>query len=63
LDIVNFLFLIVGLLLHGHAGRFLDAVTQGVKGAGGIIIQFPLYGVVMGIGTKACQWKLRFQPE
>ncbi|MET4692188.1 short-chain fatty acid transporter [Endozoicomonas lisbonensis] len=49
LNSVNFLFLMLGLLLHGHVGRFLDAVSQSVKGAGGIIIQFPLYAGIMGM--------------
>lgn len=62
LDIVNFLFLFFGLLLHGHAGRFLNAVSQSVKGAGGIIIQFPLYAGIMGmmmssgLGASITQW-------
>ena len=49
LDIVNFTFLMFGLMLHGHVGRFLSAVNDGVKGAGGIIIQFPLYAGIMGM--------------
>ncbi|WP_281648467.1 short-chain fatty acid transporter [Parendozoicomonas sp. Alg238-R29] len=49
LDIVNFLFLILGILCHGDAKRFLHAVTESVKGAGGIIIQFPFYAGIMGI--------------
>ncbi len=49
LDIVNFLFLALGLLFHAHVGRFLVAVTDGVKGAGGIIIQFPFYAGIMGM--------------
>ncbi|MRI35106.1 short-chain fatty acid transporter [Endozoicomonas sp. OPT23] len=49
LDIVNFMFLMFGLMLHGHAGKFLSAVNEGVKGAGGIIIQFPLYAGIMGM--------------
>ena len=49
LNSVNFLFLFFGLLLHGHANQFLCAVNNGVKGAGGIIIQFPLYAGIMGM--------------
>ncbi len=49
LDIINFLFLMLGLLLHGHAGRFLAAVNDSVKGIGGIIIQFPFYAGIMGM--------------
>ncbi|MFC3884349.1 short-chain fatty acid transporter [Bacillus songklensis] len=49
LDIVNFLFLFLGILFHGTPKRFLDAVMNAVKGASGIIIQFPFYAGLMGI--------------
>ncbi|MBM7704716.1 short-chain fatty acid transporter [Metabacillus iocasae] len=49
LDIVNFLFLFLGILLHGTPRRFLEAVTNAVKGASGIIIQFPFYAGLMGV--------------
>lgn len=49
LNIVNFTFLFVGILLHRTPRRFLVAVQQAVKGAGGIIIQFPFYAGLMGI--------------
>ncbi|WP_412734079.1 short-chain fatty acid transporter [Halalkalibacterium halodurans] len=49
LDIVNFLFLFLGILFHGTPKLFLKAVTNAVKGASGIIIQFPFYAGLMGI--------------
>ncbi|WP_338753083.1 short-chain fatty acid transporter [Bacillus sp. FJAT-52991] len=49
LDIVNFIFLFLGILLHGTPKRFLEAVGNAVKGASGIIIQFPFYAGLMGI--------------
>jgi short-chain fatty acids transporter len=49
LDIVNFLFLFLGILFHGTPKRFLEAVANAVKGASGIIIQFPFYAGLMGI--------------
>lgn len=49
LDIVNFLFLFLGILFHGTPKRFLEAVGNAVKGASGIIIQFPFYAGLMGI--------------
>ena len=49
LDIVNFLFLFLGILFHGTPKLFLAAVTNAVKGASGIIIQFPFYAGLMGI--------------
>ncbi|MDQ0859079.1 short-chain fatty acid transporter [Bacillus sp. V2I10] len=49
LDIVNFLFLFIGIILHKTPRQFLKAVTDSVKSASGIIIQFPFYAGLMGI--------------
>ena len=49
LNTVNFAFLFAGLLLHGSARDFLDALDEAVKGVGGILIQFPFYAGVMGM--------------
>lgn len=53
LDIVNFLFLFLGILFHGTLKRFLEAVVNAVKGASGIIIQFPFYAGIMGMMTAS----------
>ncbi|HEY4554058.1 MAG TPA: short-chain fatty acid transporter [Bacillaceae bacterium] len=53
LNIVNFTFLIFGILFHGTPRKFLEAVANAVKGAGGIIIQFPFYAGIMGIMTDS----------
>jgi short-chain fatty acids transporter len=53
LNIVNFLFLIIGILLHKTPKLFLEAVTNSVKSATGIIIQFPFYAGLMGIVTAS----------
>ncbi|WP_170007251.1 short-chain fatty acid transporter [Bacillus fonticola] len=53
LNIVNFLFLILGLLLHFRPMSFLHSVQEAVKGAGGIIVQFPFYAGIMGIMTSS----------
>ncbi|RIW38312.1 short-chain fatty acid transporter [Bacillus salacetis] len=53
LNIVNFLFLFLGILFHGTPRRFLDAVLNAVKGASGIIIQFPFYAGIMGMMTAS----------
>ncbi|KKK38745.1 short-chain fatty acid transporter [Mesobacillus campisalis] len=53
LDIVNFLFLTLGILFHGTPKAFLEAVTNAVKGASGIIIQFPFYAGIMGMMTAS----------
>ncbi|WNS75349.1 short-chain fatty acid transporter [Bacillus sp. DTU_2020_1000418_1_SI_GHA_SEK_038] len=53
LDIVNFLFLFLGILFHGTPKHFLDAVLNAVKGASGIIVQFPFYAGIMGMMTAS----------
>ncbi|WP_019412766.1 short-chain fatty acid transporter [Paenisporosarcina sp. TG20] len=49
LNIVNLIFVILGIIFHGTPKRFLAAVTNAVKTAGGIIIQFPFYAGIMGM--------------
>lgn len=51
LNIVNFLFLFLGLALHKTPVRYMNAVTDATKGASGIILQFPFYGGIMGMVT------------
>jgi short-chain fatty acids transporter len=53
LDIVNFLFLFLGILFHGTPKQFLEAVINAVKGASGIIVQFPFYAGIMGMMTTS----------
>lgn len=49
LNIVNFIFLMLGILLHGSPARLLKAVETAARGASGIIIQFPFYAGIMGM--------------
>ncbi|MBO8172249.1 MAG: short-chain fatty acid transporter [Bacillaceae bacterium] len=49
LNIVNLTFLFLGILLHGTPRRFLNAMTEAVKGTMGIIVQFPFYAGIMGM--------------
>ncbi|NLD51345.1 MAG: short-chain fatty acid transporter [Clostridiales bacterium] len=53
LNILNFVFLFLGIILHGTPRRFLDSVNDSVKGAAGVIIQFPFYAGIMGMMTGA----------
>ncbi|MGN7403264.1 short-chain fatty acid transporter [Cytobacillus praedii] len=53
LDIVNFLFLFLGILFHETPKHFLEAVVNAVKGASGIIIQFPFYAGIIGMMTAS----------
>lgn len=48
-DMLNFLMLGMGLLLHSNVSRFLGALDEAVKGVSGILIQFPLYFGIMGV--------------
>lgn len=49
LNIVNFLFLFIAILLHGTPRRLLASLNEGVKGGAGIVIQFPFYAGIMAI--------------
>jgi short-chain fatty acids transporter len=53
LNTYNFLFLTLGLLLHWRPRSFLDAVTRAVPSTAGVLIQFPLYGGIAALLTKA----------
>ncbi|MEX0732426.1 MAG: short-chain fatty acid transporter [Aquisalimonadaceae bacterium] len=53
LNIVNFLFLFLGIMLHGRPSRFLASMQQAVKGAGGIVLQFPFYAGIMGMMVES----------
>lgn len=46
---VNLLLLTLGLIAHGRPVAYARAVGQAVQGCTGIILQFPLYGGIMGI--------------
>lgn len=49
INIVNLIFVVLGIVFHGTPKRFLAAVANAVKTAGGIIIQFPFYAGIMGM--------------
>jgi short-chain fatty acids transporter len=49
LNTLNFLFLILGLLLHGSAKSFVASVQRGTSTVYGVIIQFPLYAGIFGM--------------
>jgi short-chain fatty acids transporter len=48
-NLLNFFMLGLALLLHGSFSSFLSALDEAIKGASGILIQFPLYFGIMGI--------------
>jgi len=53
LNIVNFVFLFAGILLHKTPRRYLHALATAAKGAGPILLQFPFYAGIMGMMTGA----------
>ncbi|MBA1246703.1 short-chain fatty acid transporter [Pseudomonas luteola] len=53
LNTYNLLFLTLGALLHWRPRHFLDAVARAVPTTTGVLIQFPLYGSIAAIMTKA----------
>lgn len=53
LNTYNFIFLILGLALHGTPRNFLNAVSKAVPAVSGVLIQFPLYGSIAYMMTQA----------
>jgi short-chain fatty acids transporter len=51
LNTYNFLFIMLGLLLHWRPKRFLMAVIKAVPATSGVLIQFPFYGGIAAILT------------
>lgn len=66
LNIVIFIFLTSGIILHKTPHQYLLAFNEAVKGAGGIILQFPLYAGIMGmmvssgLATIISEWFVSF---
>ncbi|SFH53566.1 short-chain fatty acid transporter [Modicisalibacter xianhensis] len=53
LNIVNFLFLFLALVLHRTPRQLLDSLQEAVKGGAGIVIQFPFYAGIMAIMVES----------
>ncbi|MFZ5634375.1 MAG: short-chain fatty acid transporter [Bacillota bacterium] len=49
LNTVIMVFLIAGIILHLRPINYVRAVNTAIRGAGGIALQFPLYGGIQGI--------------
>jgi short-chain fatty acids transporter len=48
-NVVNFSFIMLGLLLHRSPVAYARAVMRSLRGTAGIVLQFPFYGGIMGI--------------
>ena len=53
LNIVNMIFMFLGILLHGDLRRYVDAIAAAASGAAGILLQFPFYAGIMGMMVAA----------
>ena len=55
LDIVNLIFLILGIAFHVKPICYVRAIANATKGAAGILLQFPFYAGIMGmmVGSNA----------
>lgn len=49
LNVVIGIFLVLGVIFHKTPINYVQAVNEAIKGAGGIALQFPLYGGIQGI--------------
>jgi short-chain fatty acids transporter len=51
LNIVNFVFLLAGFVLHGTPARLMQAVQAATPAVWGVILQFPFYAGIAGVIT------------
>lgn len=49
IDIVNFIFLIIGIVLHKNPANYIKAFAEGMKSCYGMALQFPFYAGIMGM--------------
>jgi short-chain fatty acids transporter len=69
INLVNFIFLFVGILLHKTPRNYINSVSEAVKGSSGIIIQFPFYAGIMGmmvgsgLVTEMSEWFVAISNE
>ena len=52
-NLINFLMLGLGIMLHGSFKKFTKAVGESISDVSGILIQFPLYFGIMGIMSSS----------
>ncbi|WP_104721790.1 TIGR00366 family protein [Helicobacter mesocricetorum] len=53
LNIINLIFLFLGILLHKTPISYIKAINKAAKSAAGIILQFPFYAGIMGMMNGA----------
>ena len=66
LNVINFTFLMLAIVLHGSPRRMLISLSEAIKGGGGIVIQFPFYAGIMaimiqsGLAATLSEWLVSF---
>lgn len=69
LNVVNFLFLFLAIVLHRTPRSLLNSLNEAIKGGAGIVIQFPFYAGIMaimiqsGLATSLSEWLVSFATE
>lgn len=53
LNVINFIFLITGMALHGGPEKYARCLTDGIPAASGIVLQFPFYAGIIGMMAGA----------
>ena len=51
IDVYNMVFLTLAIILHWRPVSFLNSCQEGVKGAWGVLLQFPFYAGIFGLIT------------
>ncbi|WP_447927977.1 short-chain fatty acid transporter [Vreelandella sp. EE27] len=66
LNVVNFLFLFLAIVLHRTPRNLLTSLNEAIKGGAGIVIQFPFYAGIMaimvesGLAQSLSEWLVSF---
>ncbi|MGY4878473.1 short-chain fatty acid transporter [Vreelandella aquamarina] len=69
LNVINFLFLFLAIVLHRTPRSLLTSLNEAIKGGAGIVIQFPFYAGIMaimiqsGLATSMSEWLVSFATE
>ena len=53
LNLINFIILFLGIILHGTPAAYAKQLTRGVSTISGIILQFPFYAGIMAVMTAS----------
>ena len=66
LNVVNFMFLFLAIVLHRTPRNLLNSLNEAIKGGAGIVIQFPFYAGIMaimvqsGLAQSMSEWLVSF---